>query len=236
MTTDRTPEAQPSVAVWDVPTRLFHWTLVVLVGLAWVSRKYGDAGLVWHTWNGYAILVLVVWRVLWGFVGSSTARFSEFFYWPWTSARYALDFVLRRPRHFLGHNPLGGSVVFVFLGLVGAQGLLGLFSYDDHDDNVGGPLSSKVADATWAWATKWHLLLFDVLLMIIALHVAANLLYLVWKRENLIRPMLTGRKPAAGFEDAREARIVGGARAVACLVIAIGIVLGGVRLAGGRLF
>ena len=126
--------------------------------------------------------------------------------------------------------------MFVFLGLVGAQGLLGLFSYDDHDDNVGGPLSSKVADATWAWATKWHLLLFDVLLMIIALHVAANLLYLVWKRENLIRPMLTGRKPAAGFEDAREARIVGGARAVACLVIAIGIVLGGVRLAGGRLF
>ena len=236
MTTDRTPEAHPSVAVWDVPTRLFHWTLVVLVGLAWVSRKYGDAGLVWHTWNGYAILVLVVWRVLWGVVGSSTARLSEFFYWPWTSARYALDFVMRRPRYFLGHNPLGGSVVFMILGLVGAQGLLGLFSYDDHDDNVGGPLSSKVADATWAWATKWHLLLFDVLLIIIALHVAANLLYLVWKRENLIRPMLTGRKPAADFEDAREARLIGGSRAVACLVIAIVVVLGGVRLAGGRLF
>lgn len=96
----RADDAPLTVATWDVPTRLFHWTLVVLIGLAWVSRKYGDAGLVWHTWNGYAILVLVVWRVLWGFVGSSTARFGSFFYAPWTSARYALDFLRRRPRFF----------------------------------------------------------------------------------------------------------------------------------------
>lgn len=226
----------PSVATWDGPTRLFHWTLVILIGMAWVSRKYGDAGLVWHTWNGYAILILLVWRVLWGFVGSSTARFSSFFYAPWTSARYALDFVARRPRFFLGHNPLGGLVVLLMLGLVAAQGLLGLFSYDDHDDNVGGPLSAKVSDAAWAWATKWHLQMFDVLLAIIALHVTASLVYLVWKRENLIRPMITGRKPVAEFEDAREAQIVGSVRALVCLVVAIGLVLGGIVLAGGRLF
>lgn len=122
------------------------------------------------------------------------------------------------------------------LGLVGAQGLLGLFSYDDHDDNVGGPLSAKVPDAAWAWATKWHLQMFDVLLMIIALHVAASLVYLVWKGENLIRPMITGRKPAADFEDAREAKIAGGVRALVCLIVATGVVLGGIALAGGRIF
>ncbi len=243
MVTNRTdpsstrPDDTPlSVATWDVPTRLFHWTLVVLIGLAWVSRKYGDAGLVWHTWNGIAILVLVVWRVLWGLVGSSTARFSSFFYSPLTSARYAIDFMRRRPRFFLGHNPLGGAVVLAMLGLVGGQGVLGLFSYDDHDDNVGGPLSAKVSDAAWAWATKWHLQMFDVLLIVIALHVTASLVYLVWKGENLIRPMVTGRKPAADFEDAREAHIVGKSRAVVCLVAAIGIVMGGIAIAGGRLF
>jgi cytochrome b len=224
------------VVAWDLPTRLFHWTLVTLIALAWVSRKYGDANLVWHTWNGYAILVLVVWRVLWGFVGSSTARFVNFFHWPWTAARYGLDFVARRPRHYLGHNPLGGSVVFLMLGLVGLQGLLGLFSYDDHTSNAGGPLAGRVADATWAAATKWHLQVFDALLAVIALHLIANMAYLVWRGENLIKPMITGRKTAAEFEDMAEARVVGGAKALACLAIAIAIVLGGIRLAGGRLF
>ena len=122
-----------SVRAWDLPTRLFHWTLVTLIAMAYVSRHWGDAGLVWHTWNGYAILVLVVWRLLWGIVGSSTSRFSSFFYGPLTAARYGLDFVLGRPRHFLGHNPLGGTVVFVMLAMVGAMGALGLFAYDDHD-------------------------------------------------------------------------------------------------------
>ena len=224
------------VHAWDLPTRLFHWSLVTLIVLAYVSRRWGDAGLVWHKWNGYAILVLIVWRLFWGFAGSSTARFTAFFYWPWTAASYGLDFALRRPRHFLGHNPLGGSVVFVMLGLVGLQALLGLFSYDDQNANAGGPLAGKVADATWAAATKWHLIIFNVILAVVALHIAANVLYIVWKGENLVKPMITGRKPAAHFEDQQEARIAPIARALVCLIAAVLLVFGGIMTAGGKVF
>lgn len=229
------PASDATVAVWDLPTRLFHWTLAILVGMAWVTRKYGDDGLFWHTLNGYAVLILVVWRILWGFVGSSTSRFSSFFTWPWHAARYGFDFALRRPRHFLGHNPLGGTMVLALLGVVGLIGTLGLFAYDDHDSNAGGPLYSKVSDATWAAAAHWHHKIFDGLLLLILVHVAAAFLYLVWKRENLVRAMVTGRKPAMNYEDQREARLAGGGRAILCLAAAAAIVLGGIKLAGGRL-
>ena len=111
------PSASPKVRVWDGATRLFHWTLVVLIALAYITRKV-NPDLTWHMRIGYAILILVTFRILWGFVGSSTSRFGSFAYAPWTALRYGLDFVLRRPRHFLGHNPLGGTVVFLVLGLI----------------------------------------------------------------------------------------------------------------------
>ena len=222
------------VRAWDLPTRLFHWTLVVLLFNAYATRRWGSE-LSWHMWNGYAILVLIVWRILWGFAGSSTARFASFFYWPWTSARYGIDFLLRRPRHFLGHNPLGGTVVFGMLGLIGAQALLGLFAYDDHDALAGGPLVGRVADATWALATKWHIKVFDFILIIVALHIAANIAYLVWKRENLIKPMITGRKAAGTFEDQPEAKLASVGRALLCLIAAIVLVFGGIMTAGGKI-
>ena len=224
------------VRAWDLPTRLFHWSLVTLIVMAYVSRRWGDAGLVWHKWNGYAILVLVVWRLFWGFAGSSTARFRAFFYWPWTAAGYGIDFALRRPRHFLGHNPLGGSVVFLMLAVVGLQAMLGLFSYDDHDANAGGPLAAKVADATWAAATKWHLIMFNVILAVVALHIAANILYIVWRGENLVKPMITGRKPIADFEDQQEAELAPAARALICLIASVLLVFGGIITAGGKVF
>ena len=228
------PKTGTTVRAWDLPTRLFHWTLVALIILAYVSRKWGDAGLVWHKCNGYAILVLIVWRVFWGFTGSSTARFKSFFYWPWTAASYGIDFALRRPRHFLGHNPLGGSVVFVMLGIVGAQAMLGLFSYDDHDSNAGGPLAAKVSDPIWAAATKWHLFMFDVILAVIALHILANILYIVWKGKNLVGPMITGRKPAGDFEDQPEAEIATVGKALVCLIASILLVFGGIMTVGGK--
>ena len=227
--------ATREVRAWDLPTRLFHWTLVVLIALAYVSRRWGDAGLVWHTWNGYAVLVLIVWRILWGFFGSSTARFGTFLYWPWKAAGYGIDFLRGRPRRFLGHNPLGGLVVLAFLGLVGLMGFLGLFAYDDHDGLVGGPLSGRVSEEIWQVATRWHIRLFDVLLWLIGLHVAANLAYLVLKRENLVRAMITGRKPAAEFEDCREAALAGSGRALVCLAVAVAIVAGGVWAGGGKI-
>ena len=94
--------SERTVAAWDLPTRLFHWSLVTLVVMAYVSRRGGDAGLVWHKWNGYAILVLIVWRVFWGFTGSSTARFKSFFYWPWWSMPRALSD---------GHSPFATALI-----------------------------------------------------------------------------------------------------------------------------
>lgn len=222
------------VRAWDGPTRLFHWSLVILVVLAYVTRK-GNPDLTWHIRIGYAILILITFRILWGFVGSSTARFGAFAYAPWTAARYGMDFLLRRPRHFLGHNPLGGTVVFLVLGLVAAQGLLGLFSYDDHTELHGGPLVAKVSEATVAAATRWHVWLFDILLIVIALHILANIAYAVWKREDLIGPMITGRKRAAHFEDQGEARIASPLLALLCFVLAVAIVLGGITFAGGKI-
>ena len=227
-------KAGATVRAWDLPTRLFHWTLVVLLICSYVSRHWGDAELVWHKWNGYGILILVVFRILWGFCGSSTARFASFLHGPVTSARYGIDFLLRRPRHFLGHNPLGGTVVYALLGLLAFQGISGLFSYDDHDSNAGGPLAGKVSDAVWGFATKWHLKLFDGILLLIALHVVANVLYLVWKRENLVRAMLTGKKPARHYEDQPSAQIKGTGRALVCLAVAAAVVLGGIRMAAGK--
>ncbi len=224
-----------SVRAWDLPTRLFHWTLVTLIVMAYVSRHWGDAGLVWHKWNGYAILVLVVWRLLWGFVGSSTSRFASFFYGPLTAVRYGLDFVLGRPRHFLGHNPLGGSVVLVMLAMLGVIGALGLFAYDDHDALTGGPLSSRVSEAMVAFATKWHLFMFDLLLWVIGLHILANILYRVWKRENLVQAMITGRKEARPYEDEHDANLASPWLALGCLALAASIVLGGIMAAGGKL-
>lgn len=223
------------VRAWDLPTRLFHWALVALMIGAYVTRMYLD-DLTWHIWNGYAILVLIVFRVIWGFVGSSTARFSSFCYWPWHCARYALDFLLRRPRHFLGHNPLGSLAVFAMLGLIALQGVLGLMSYDDHDSLAGGPLASRVGEATMAAATAWHVWLFYLILAVIGVHIAANVLYIVWKGENLVTPMITGVKRNAHFEDADEAKLAPLWLAVVCLVAAAVIVFGGIVLAGGKAF
>ena len=230
----RDSAANPTVRVWDGPTRLFHWTLVVLIALSYVTRKV-NPDLTWHMRIGYAILILVTFRILWGFVGSSTSRFSAFAYAPWTAAKYGVDFMLRRPRHFLGHNPLGGTVVFVMLGLVAAQGILGLFSYDDHDAIDGGPLAGRVAESTVALLTKWHIWLFDIFLIVIAAHVFATFAYAVWKREDLIRPMVTGSKRRGHFEDQAEARIASPLLALLCLILAAAIVLGGITLAGGKI-
>ena len=225
---------QQSVRAWDIPTRAFHWLLVLLIISAYLTRHYGDDALYWHTLNGYAVLVLIVFRIIWGFVGSSTARFSSFVRWPWTAAAYALDFALRRPRHFLGHNPLGGGVVIAMLAVIGFQGITGLYSSDDA--LAEGPLMETVEYETMEELTSWHVWNFDLLLLLIGLHIFANILYLFWKKENLIRPMLTGRKEAAAYEDAAEARIASPFLALVVLAVAVAIVLGGIRALGGDPF
>jgi cytochrome b len=230
------------VSAWDLPTRLFHWTLALLVLSAWVSYEYaeaiGDVTLVWHRANGLAILILLVWRLIWGFIGSSTARFSAFVGPPRAALRYAMGLLRGADVRFLGHNPLGTWMVLALLAALLAQGAFGLFAVDDND-LTGGPLYRLVDEAANKWATRWHGRIFDfVILPLVALHIAANVLYGLVKGEPLIRAMITGSKPALPYADAPEAEIVAHPlmRALAALVAAGALVLGAILAVGGRLW
>lgn len=233
--------AKTSVRVWDWPTRAFHWLLVFCILSAWASHQFapklGDLTLKWHRWNGYAILVLLVFRLLWGLVGSSTARFANFVRGPVFTLSYALDFARGRKRHFLGHNPLGTVMILALLAFVGVQGVLGLFTLE-HNEIVAGPLKRLIDDQTTEWVSKLHVKLFDYLLIVIAIHILANTAYTLFFKDPLIPAMITGRKPADTYEDAPEAVIDRGVsmRALFCLLAAIIFVFGGITLAGGRIF
>lgn len=210
------------------------------IASAWVSFRFastiGDPTLKWHRWNGYAILVLIVFRLIWGFVGSSTSRFSAFIGSPFKSLAYGLGMLRGEKGSYLGHNPLGSWMIVVLLSAVALQGTLGLFSLE-HNEIVAGPLKRLVAHETSEAITKWHVWGFNVLLGLIAIHITANILYGVVKKDPLIRAMVTGRKPAEAYLDQQEVTIVSGVttRALVCLIISTVIVFGGIILAGGRI-
>lgn len=226
---------------WDLPTRLFHWALVACVVSAWVSYRFaealGDASLVWHRCNGLAILTLLVWRVLWGYTGPSTARFASFVRSPRAAWHYARDLRAGTSRRFLGHNPLGAWMILIMLAALVTQAGFGLFATDENE-LTGGPLYRLVSDQANLWATRWHGRVFHyVLLPLIAVHIAANILYGALKKEPLIRAMVTGLKPAGSYEDDAAGRpdnqrVV---RAAICLVFAAAIVLGTIFGVGGRM-
>ncbi len=231
----------PRVAVWDLPTRLFHWTLVILIISSWISYEFaediGDETLVWHRANGLAILVLIVWRILWGIWGSSTSRFAGFVQPPAAIVSYARSLLNGHASRYLGHNPLGALMVLTLLAALATIGVFGLFATDDND-LVGGPLYRLVSEQQNARAARLHDQLFNYLLLpLVALHVTVNALYTLVKREPLIQAMITGKKPAEPYADAQEAGIAArpGLRAMICLVAAAAIVLGGIAAAGGRL-
>lgn len=224
----------PVVLAWDLPTRLAKWALAVLVGLAFASEYYGDAGLVWHMWNGLAILTIIVFRVLWGLVGGSTARFAGFLAGPGRALGYAVGVLRGRAPRYLGHNPLGGWMVAALLAIVAAQGVTGLFTTDDII--VDGPLV-RVADSAWVErASALHQDIYWWLLALIALHVLANVAYSLFGKDNLVLAMLTGRKPRVSYADQAAATPGSVLLALACLVVAAGIVFGGISLAGGNPF
>jgi cytochrome b len=227
------------VRAWDWPTRAFHWTLVFCVVNAWASIRFaahfGDDTLRWHRWNGYAILVLVVFRLIWGFSGSSTSRFSAFITWPWRALGYGLDMLRGRPRHFLGHNPLGSWMVVALLLAVAGQAVGGLYSID-HNEIIAGPLKRTIDHDLALLVGKWHTWFFNVIVGIVCVHILANALYGALKGEPLILAMMTGRKPRSTYEDQAEAEIPDtvGFRALLSLAAAAVIVFGGITLLGGR--
>lgn len=228
------------VRVWDLPTRLFKWGLVLLVLNGWLTHLGGDAWLIVHMWNGIALLVLVAFRLLWGLMGSSTALFSHWVGTPWRALAYGVDVLRGRGKRYLGHNPTGAWMILALLAATAAQAFSGLFMVDSNGI-VGGPFANTdpSADATWLQArlTSVHVRGILVIAALAALHVAVNLAYQLLKREPLIQAMVTGVKPAADYADAREMRPAPALwfRAGGCLAAAAAFVIGGIKLFGGDL-
>jgi len=182
------------ILVWDVPVRLFHWVLVALMATSYFSGRAGGDWMQLHFWSGYGILTLLLFRLVWGFVGSTTARFSSFLKGPRAAFTHVAHFFREGGPRDIGHNPLGGAMVLVLIFAVLAQVVTGLFTADTDTGMVNGPLALKVADKWVERATDFHTWWINVLLILAAVHVAAVVLYLVWKRHNLIGAMVTGRK------------------------------------------
>lgn len=170
--------------MWDVPTRAVHWLLALLIPFSWWAAKSDH--LPWHRLSGYTILGLLTFRLIWGVVGSPTARFASFLRSPGAVAAYARG----RLAPTVGHNPLGGWSIVAMLAVLAGQVGLGLFSVDE-DSLEGGPLSNFVSFDTGRAIAHLHHRLFWVLVALIALHLAAIAVYAV-RRTNLVRPMITG--------------------------------------------
>ncbi|MEN3032807.1 cytochrome b/b6 domain-containing protein [Chromobacterium amazonense] len=206
------------VKVWDVPTRLFHWTLVVLFGAMWFCAEQGGEWLQYHIYCGVALASLLVFRLIWGVVGSQTARFSNFVRGPRTIVRYLKGELPEREAP--GHNPLGGWMVVVMLLALGAQVLTGLFAADVDSYLYDGPLAKHIDSGLAESATGAHKLLFNGLLGLVALHLTAIVLYRLVKKQNLVGPMLTGYKKMAGEKP--RLHFAHGALALAALLLSAG--------------
>ena len=198
--------------VWDLPVRLIHWLLAGLIAFSWwsVHNHHTD----WHIWSGCAILTLLIFRLLWGLVGSSTARFANFVRGP----RSIRDYLAGRWSG-IGHNPLGALSVIALFVAVAIQVGLGLVS-EDEDGIYTGPLYRLVSTETSDRVRDIHELWFNVVLALIAVHVTA-IIYYRMRGKHLTKPMITGR--AKIQPDTQPMRPGRWWVALICLMVGIGI-------------
>jgi cytochrome b len=209
--------------VWDLPVRLFHWTLVILIFVSWLTQELGRMDL--HKLCGYTIMALLLFRLAWGFVGSDTARFSKFLRSPLAAFRHLGQLHRREPDTEIGHNAAGGWMVLVMLGMLAVQVGSGLFSNDDV--LTEGPLAHFVSKETSDWLSHVHSVNFKLIEAVIVLHVLAIATYALLKGHNLVRPMITGKKRMPGAT--RAPRMASPLLAIVILAIAGGAVAAMVR-------
>ena len=207
--------ASHRIRVWDLPTRIFHWTLAGLAVFSFTTGKVGGTWMDWHLKSGYAILALVLFRLAWGVLGGHTARFARFVRGPVAFATYARDLLARRPPTVVGHNPMGGWMVVLMLILLAAQASSGLFA----DDEIAtqGPLAVKVSNALVSKMTSFHYYNGWTLAAAVGLHVIAIAAYWLALNDNLVRPMWSGwREVEPGTVEPAQ-----GAAWLAALLLAI---------------
>ncbi len=211
-----------TIQLWDLPVRLFHWLLVLAVAGAIATVKLGGTWMVWHERFGLMVLALLSFRVVWGFVGSRHAQFASFVRGPSAVRRY-----LRGEWQGVGHNPLGALSVLALIGLFALQAVTGLFATDEIAFN--GPLYRAVSSEWNELFTRWHKLAEWLLYGLIALHILAVLYYTRVRKDNLVKPMITGRKevPEGQGEDTGMAGINAFLFAVAVSAGVIWVATGG---------
>jgi cytochrome b len=189
-----TDRMNTTIRLWDLPTRLFHWaTVLLLVGL-WATHRFNRTDL--HIKLGMAMLFLVVFRLAWGFLGSDTARFARFIKGPDAIRAYLTTGRAADGSPVIGHNPLGAFSVIGLIGLLAVQVGLGLFATDTDAVN-SGPLNSWVTYDTAERLTHLHDLVFNLILALVVLHLAAIVFYTLVKKDRIVPSMVTGKKAYA---------------------------------------
>jgi len=214
------PQATRKIRLWDLPLRLFHWSLLLLVAGAILSAELADdvtGAMDWHPRFGYAILALLLFRLVWGFVGSTHARFSSFVRGPGAVIGY-IRHMKDHKGPSIGHNPLGALSVLALLATLLLQAVSGLF-LNDEDFALEGPLYKHVSGAVSHVFRELHEANAGLIITLIGLHIAAILFYRFIKRENLVTPMLTGNKEVPAEQAASEA--AGGSALLGLAIFAI---------------
>ena len=176
--------------VWDAPTRLFHWAIVLLLIVSYVSVKTDRMSL--HFLSGYTVLTLLLFRLVWGLIGSETSRFRHFLRSPAAGLAHLAQFGAREPDREVGHNAAGGWMVLLMLLALIVQVATGLFAGDPIEG--GGPFIEQVTGSTQKLLDRVHAFNFNVILGLVGLHILAILAYAAVKRHDLVRPMVTGKK------------------------------------------
>lgn len=185
------------IRVWDLPIRLFHWLLVLCIAGSFITVNIGGNAIQLHAYFGYSILTLLIFRIVWGFVGSTHARFASFIPHP----KSVLNYLQGKSPRFLGHNPIGAFSVLALLFVLSVQVVTGLFV----DDEIAfqGPFAKYVSNATVSFLSQIHETNQVVIYTLIAIHIAAIIYYRKFKGEDLIKPMINGDKEIDPSEEAK---------------------------------
>ncbi|WP_161973883.1 cytochrome b/b6 domain-containing protein [Hwanghaeella grinnelliae] len=206
------------IKIWDLPTRLFHWCLVALFATSWASAEFDYFTV--HYYSGYGILTLVLFRLVWGFAGSDTSKLISYVKSPFTVLRYMKSLRERKPGDEIGHNPMGGYAVLALLGFLTAQVGTGLFAQDVDFIN-SGPLSDMVSFELGNQASDLHHILFDFLLIMVGIHLTAIAFHEGYKREGLVRAMITGWRGYGDKGPTTPPTLVPTSRALFVFILAV---------------
>ncbi len=182
--------------VWDAPIRLFHWGIVVLIAVSYVTFQVGWMRV--HLISGYTMLGALTFRFVWGFAGSDTARFARFLKNPITGLTHLTHILRREEDREIGHNAAGGWMVLLMLLLLAVQVATGLCANTDDDYMINGPLAKYVGKQLSDRLSGIHAFNFNLILGMIVLHLVALIAYRVFKGQDLVRPMITGKKRLPG--------------------------------------